>query len=415
MDPGPARWPPPQRARPSCGSRRCGPCQARTRDTGAAGGTGDADPAGAAARAGEPRADPRRAEDRARAAAGRLLRHRVPPQRARCRAGLRPADRDVRRGRRRYGFHGLSYEYIASVLEAQAPEIARGRVVAAHLGNGASMCAMRDRVSIASSMGFTALDGLPIGTRCGSIDPGVVLYLIQQRGMSPHAFEELLYKKSGMLGLSDASSDFRDLLASDDPRARFAVEVFCYSAAREIASLAAALGGIDGIVFTAGVGEHAAPVRAAICRACAWLGVALDEAANDRHGPRISAPGSRVAAYVIPTSENIVIARHTMQLIGSLPITGSSQLKHHRATSSRATSHTPPRSFALRGWSKNPSLARAPTNRRTSGRNGIAGGRLRRVGLIRNAGLSSLAARADARRRRRWRGPRSADRPDRRR
>ncbi len=228
-------------------------------------------------------------------------------------------------GVRRYGFHGLSYEYIASVLDAQAPEIARGRVVAAHLGNGASMCAMRDRVSIASSMGFTALDGLPMGTRCGSIDPGVVLYLIQQRGMSPHAVEELLYKKSGMLGLSDASSDFRDLLASDDPRARFAVEVFCYSAAREIASLAAALGGIDGIVFTAGVGEHAAPVRAAICRACAWLGVTLDEAANDRHGPRISASESRVAAYVIPTNENIVIARHTMELIGSLPIAKSSR------------------------------------------------------------------------------------------
>jgi len=223
-------------------------------------------------------------------------------------------------GVRRYGFHGLSYEYIASMLERQAPDIAHGRVVVAHLGNGASMCAMRDRVSVASTMGFTALDGLPMGTRCGAIDPGVILYLIQQRGMSPHDVEQLLYKHSGMLGLSARSSDFRDLLASEDARARFAIEVFCYRAAREIGSLAAALGGLDGIVFTAGVGEHAAPVRAAISRACAWLGLTLDAAANERNGPRICAVGSHVAAYVIPTNENLVIARHAAALIGAATV-----------------------------------------------------------------------------------------------
>ena len=164
-------------------------------------------------------------------------------------------------GIRRYGFHGLSYEYIASVLPERAPEIADGRVVVAHLGNGCSACAMRNRRSVATTMGFTALDGLPMGTRCGELDAGVVLYLIQQKGMSPDEVVDLLYKRSGMLGLSGISSDFRELLASDSPRARFAVEVFCNRVARHIASLAAALGGLDGIVFTAGVGENAAPVR----------------------------------------------------------------------------------------------------------------------------------------------------------
>jgi acetate kinase len=213
-------------------------------------------------------------------------------------------------GIRRYGFHGLSYEYIASVLPEQAPDIARGRVVVAHLGNGCSACAMRDRVSIATTMGFTALDGLPMGTRCGDLDAGVVLYLIQQKGMSPEELVDLLYKRSGMLGLSGISSDFRELLASDNPRARFAVEVFCNRVARHIASLAAALGGLDGIVFTAGVGENAAPVRSAICRACSWLGLELDEAANGEHKKRISTPNSRVGAYVIKTDENLMIARH---------------------------------------------------------------------------------------------------------
>jgi acetate kinase len=219
-------------------------------------------------------------------------------------------------GIRRYGFHGLSYEYIASVLPERAPEIANGRVVVAHLGNGCSACAMRDRVSIATTMGFTALDGLPMGTRCGELDAGVVLYLIQQKGMSPDDLVDLLYKRSGMLGLSGISSDFRELLASDNPRARFAVELFCNRVARHIASLAAALGGLDGIVFTAGVGENAAPVRSAICRACAWLGVELDEAANQDHRDRISTSRSRVAAYVIKTDENLMIARHARALVG---------------------------------------------------------------------------------------------------
>src|SRR6267142_1105848 len=203
-------------------------------------------------------------------------------------------------GIRRYGFHGLSYEYIASVLPERAPEIADGRVVVAHLGNGCSACAMRDRVSIATTMGFTALDGLPMGTRCGELDAGVVLYLIQQKGMSPEDLVDLLYKRSGMLGLSGISSDFRELLDSDNPRARFAV----------------ALGGLDGLVFTAGVGENAAPVRSAICQACAWLGLELDEAANREHKVRISTSKSRVAAYVIKTDENLMIARHARALVG---------------------------------------------------------------------------------------------------
>ena len=218
-------------------------------------------------------------------------------------------------GIRRYGFHGLSYEYIASVLPQVAPDIADGRVVVAHLGNGCSACAMKDRVSVATTMGFTALDGLPMGTRCGALDPGVMLYLLQEKGMSVTALSDLLYRRSGMLGLSGVSSDFRQLLASEEPRARFAIELFCHATARHIASLAAALGGIDGLVFTAGIGENAAPIRQRICRACAWLGLDLDGAANDRHATRITAPGSRVAACVIKTDENLMIARHARALM----------------------------------------------------------------------------------------------------
>ena len=220
-------------------------------------------------------------------------------------------------GIRRYGFHGLSYEYIASVLPEHAAEIANGRVVVAHLGNGCSACAMRNRISIATTMGFTALDGLPMGTRCGDLDAGVVLHLIQQKGMSAEALVDLLYRRSGMLGLSGISSDFRELLASDSARARFAVEVFCYRVARHIASLAAALDGLDAIVFTAGVGENAAPVRSSICRACEWLGLDLDEAANRDQKLRISTPSSRIAAYVIKTDENLMIARHARALVGN--------------------------------------------------------------------------------------------------
>jgi acetate kinase len=218
-------------------------------------------------------------------------------------------------GVRRYGFHGLSYEYIASVLPSVAPEIAGGRVVVAHLGNGCSACALDAGKSVATTMGFTALDGLPMGTRCGSLDAGVVLHLIQQKGMSGDAVSDLLYRKSGMLGISGVSSDFRELLASQDPRARFAVDFFCHSVARHIASLAAALGGLDGIVFTAGVGENAAPVRAGICRTCAWLGVELDDAANERHQPRISTASSAVAVHVVKTDENLMIARHARSLM----------------------------------------------------------------------------------------------------
>jgi acetate kinase len=219
-------------------------------------------------------------------------------------------------GVRRYGFHGLSYEYIASVLPQKAPEIADGRVVVAHLGNGCSACALKAGVSVATTMGFTALDGLPMGTRCGALDAGVVLHLIQQKGMSGDALVDLLYRRSGMLGLSGVSSDFRQLLASPELRARFALEVFYYRTAREISSLAAALGGLDGIVFTAGVGENAAAVRSAICRACAWLGVELDEAANRQQQTRISTPQSRVGAYMIKTDENLMIARHARALVG---------------------------------------------------------------------------------------------------
>jgi acetate kinase len=220
-------------------------------------------------------------------------------------------------GIRRYGFHGLSYEYIASVLPEAAPEISSGRVVVAHLGNGCSACALRERVSVATTMGFTALDGLPMGTRCGELDPGVLLHLLQQKGMTADAVADLLYRRSGMLGLSGVSSDFRELLASEDPRARFAIDLFCYRVARHIGSLAAALGGLDGVVFTAGVGENAAPIRSSICRACAWLGLELDEAANERHATRISTANSRVGAYVIKTDENLMIARHARALLAS--------------------------------------------------------------------------------------------------
>jgi acetate kinase len=219
------------------------------------------------------------------------------------------------RGIRRYGFHGLSYEYIASVLPRAAPEIAGGRVVVAHLGNGASLCALRAGRSMATTMGFSALDGLPMGTRCGQLDPAVVLHLMTTEGMDAKAVEGLLYRQSGMLGLSGISSDFRDLLESDTPRARLAIEVFVHQVARNVASLAGAMGGLDGLVFTAGVGENAVAIRDAVCRACAWMGVELDEAANAARGPRITTRRSRVAAYVIPTDENLMIARHTRALV----------------------------------------------------------------------------------------------------
>ena len=220
-------------------------------------------------------------------------------------------------GVRRYGFHGLSYEYIASVLPGIDPAAAAGRCVVLHLGNGASMCALQGGRSIASTMGFTAVDGLPMGTRCGNLDPGVLIYLMDERGMDARALEKLVYHQSGLLGVSGVSSDMRTLLESQQPRAALAVDLFAYRIGRELGSLAAALGGLDAIVFTAGIGERAAPVREKICRAAAWLGVELDEAANAAHGPRISTATSRTRAWVIPTNEELMIARQTRGLLAT--------------------------------------------------------------------------------------------------
>ena len=221
------------------------------------------------------------------------------------------------RGVRRYGFHGLSYEYIASVLPEYDARAAAGRTVVLHLGNGASLCAIQGGKSVASTMGFTAVDGLPMGTRSGNLDPGVVLYLMDELKMDARAIEKLFYQHSGLLGVSGISSDMRTLLASDEPRAKFAVELFVYRIGRELGSLAAALGGLDALVFTAGIGEHAAPIRERVCQAAAWLGVELDPAANAAGGPRISAENSRIPAWVIPTNEELMIARHTRMSIAA--------------------------------------------------------------------------------------------------
>ena len=218
-------------------------------------------------------------------------------------------------GVRRYGFHGVSYAAIAAALPAAAPGIAGGRVVVAHLGNGASLCAMRAGRSVDTTMSFSALDGLPMGTRVGDLDPAVVLYLLTQRGMSAAEIERLLYTRSGLLGLSGVSGDVRELLASADPKSRLALDYFAYRVARETGALAVSLGGLDGIVFTAGIGEHAAPVRAAVAELLGPLGVRLDAAANTAHGPKISSADSRVAVYVLATDEEGVIARETLRLV----------------------------------------------------------------------------------------------------
>jgi acetate kinase len=218
-------------------------------------------------------------------------------------------------GVRRYGFHGLSYEYIASVLPQLDEKAALGRTVVLHLGNGASMCALSAGRSVASTMGFTAVDGLPMGTRCGAIDPGVILYLMDQRGMDARAIEKLIYNQSGLLGVSGVSSDMRTLLASEEPRAALAVDLYVYRIGRELGSLAAALGGLDAVVFTGGIGENSAEIRARVCRGAAWLGVALDAAANQGGGPRISTAASATSAWVMPTNEELMIARHTRRLL----------------------------------------------------------------------------------------------------
>jgi acetate kinase len=220
-------------------------------------------------------------------------------------------------GLRRYGFHGLSYEFIAGALPDTLGAAADGRVIVAHLGNGASLCGMHHRRSVATTMGFSTLDGLVMGTRCGSIDPGVLFYLMREKNLSPDDVEDLLYRKSGLLGISEISNDMRTLLGSDDPRARDAIEQFVYRAALETGALAAALEGVDALVFTGGIGEHAAVVRAMICEKLAWLGIALDPAANTNHAPRISSNTSRVSVCIIPTDEEAVIAQHTHRLLQS--------------------------------------------------------------------------------------------------
>jgi acetate kinase len=232
-------------------------------------------------------------------------------------AELVPLPADIRaRGVQRYGFHGLSYEYIASVLPEVAPDIAGARVIVAHLGSGASLCALKAGRSVDSTLGFTALDGLCMGTRPGALDPGVVLYLFQGLGMTVSQVETLLYKKSGLAGISGISNDMRDLLASSAPGARLAVDYFVYRATKDIGALAAVLGGVDGLVFTAGIGERSAVIRQRICEASAWLGLELDVEANASGASRISRAGSGVSAWVIPTNEELMIARHTASVLG---------------------------------------------------------------------------------------------------
>jgi len=222
-------------------------------------------------------------------------------------------------GVRRYGFHGLSYEYIAGYLREHAPPLARGRVIVAHLGNGASLCAMHQGRSVETSMGFTPLDGLVMGTRCGNLDPGVVLHLVRQHGLAAESVEDVLYRHSGLLGVSGLSSDMRELLASEDAHAREAVDLFVYRIVREVGALASVLGGLDGLIFTAGIGEHAAAIRASVCRRLHWLGAELDPRANAAHAGCIAAAGSRLDLRVIATDEEAMIARHTRAILQADP------------------------------------------------------------------------------------------------
>jgi len=220
-------------------------------------------------------------------------------------------------GVQRYGFHGLSYEYIAKRLQQLAPEVAKGRVVVCHLGSGASMCAIQEGRSVASTMGFTALDGLPMGTRPGQLDPGVVLYLLQSKKMDAKEIETLLYHKSGLLGMSGVSNDMRVLMTSDDPHAKEAVDFFIYRIGREIGSLAAAMQGIDALVFTAGIGERSGEIRARVVEQAAWLGFSVDPAANGNGEGRLSPAGAKASAWVIPTNEELMIATHTVEVMAA--------------------------------------------------------------------------------------------------
>jgi acetate kinase len=231
-------------------------------------------------------------------------------------------------GVRRYGFHGLSYEYIAKTLPKVAPDIATGRVIVAHLGSGASMCALKGGRSVESTMGFTALDGLPMGTRPGQIDPGVVLYLMSEKGMDAGKVQDFLYRECGLKGLSGVSNDMRELLESRDPRAAFAIDYFAYRVGLCVGMLAAALQGIDGFVFTAGIGENSSAIRARIAEKLAWLGVSLDAGENAEHALKISSSGSRVPVYVIPTDEERMIAEHTLSVLWA----AKSSTKRERAS-----------------------------------------------------------------------------------
>jgi acetate kinase len=238
------------------------------------------------------------------------------------------------KGVRRYGFHGLSYEFIASHLKAVAPEVATGRVIVAHLGSGASMCALRDGRSVESTMGFTALDGLPMGTRPGQIDPGVILYLIMQEGMTASQVQDMLYRDSGLKALSGISNDIRDLLASDDPKARFAIDYFCYRIALNAGMLASALGGIDSVIFTAGIGENAAAIRANVSERLGWIGAELDANANDSGLFKISTSGSRIGLYIVPTDEEQMIARHCLTLLNEATESGTGWTSVDKAVAS---------------------------------------------------------------------------------
>jgi acetate kinase len=221
------------------------------------------------------------------------------------------------RGVRRYGFHGLSYEFIARRMRTLDPELARRRMIVAHLGNGASLCAIDNGKSVDTTMGFTALDGLVMGTRCGSLDPGVILYLEAEHGLAAKAVEDMLYKRSGLLGVSQISSDMRTLLASSDPRARDAIELFVFRVVREIGALTASMGGLDGLIFTAGIGENSGAIRRLVCRRLEWLGVSLDRAANEAGGGRINSARSRLSVWAVPTDEEQMIALHTRDLIAA--------------------------------------------------------------------------------------------------
>ena len=232
-------------------------------------------------------------------------------------ADLIPLPREVcQGGLQRYGFHGLSYEYIAATLPEVAPEIAKGRVVIAHLGSGASLCALRDGQSVDTTMGFTAVEGLCMGTRPGSIDPGAVLYLFQNLGLSVKEVETILYKKSGLIGISGISNDMRDLLGREEPEAQLAVDYFIYRIAKEIGALAAALGGVDALVFTAGIGENSPEIRRRVCEASAWLGIEIDAGANEQQATQISTPQSKLSVWVVHTNEELMIALHTGELLG---------------------------------------------------------------------------------------------------